>query len=108
MHRGVAEAVDPSCARAVGARERPRDGATHHDGAQTELPDGVLEIRSRFRERGERPEIIEPSLEQSVLLLDHAGWQWIFVINVPIAFLAALAVTLLVPESRSSNRPAID
>ena len=42
------------------------------------------------------------------LLLDHAGWQWIFVINVPIAFLAALAVTLLVPESRSSNRPAID
>ncbi|GAA1600303.1 MULTISPECIES: DHA2 family efflux MFS transporter permease subunit [Kribbella] len=42
------------------------------------------------------------------LLLDHAGWQWIFVINVPIAFLAALAVTLLVPESRSANRPAID
>ena len=42
------------------------------------------------------------------LLLDHAGWQWIFVINVPIAFLAALAVMLLVPESRSSNRPAID
>lgn len=42
------------------------------------------------------------------LLLDHAGWQWIFVINIPIAFLAALAVTLLVPESRSANRPAID
>ncbi|MGW7686024.1 DHA2 family efflux MFS transporter permease subunit [Kribbella sp. NPDC054772] len=42
------------------------------------------------------------------LLLDHAGWQWIFVINVPIAFLAALAVTVLVPESRSANRPAID
>ncbi|MFD7159972.1 DHA2 family efflux MFS transporter permease subunit [Kribbella sp. NPDC059898] len=42
------------------------------------------------------------------LLLDHAGWQWIFLMNVPIAFLAALAVTLLVPESRSSRRPAID
>jgi EmrB/QacA subfamily drug resistance transporter len=42
------------------------------------------------------------------LLLDHAGWQWIFVINIPIAFLAALAVTVLVPESRSAHRPAID
>ncbi|MFI5692245.1 DHA2 family efflux MFS transporter permease subunit [Kribbella sp. NPDC051586] len=42
------------------------------------------------------------------LLLDHAGWQWIFLMNVPIAFVAALAVTLLVPETRSSNRPAID
>ncbi|TDW76400.1 DHA2 family efflux MFS transporter permease subunit [Kribbella pratensis] len=42
------------------------------------------------------------------LLLDHAGWQWIFLMNVPIAFIAALAVTLLVPETRSSNRPAID
>jgi MFS transporter, DHA2 family, multidrug resistance protein len=42
------------------------------------------------------------------LLLDHAGWQWIFFMNVPIALIAALAVTLLVPESRSSRRPAID
>jgi MFS transporter, DHA2 family, multidrug resistance protein len=42
------------------------------------------------------------------LLLDHAGWQWIFFMNVPIALLAALAVTLLVPETRSSRRPAID
>jgi DHA2 family multidrug resistance protein-like MFS transporter len=39
------------------------------------------------------------------LLLDHAGWQWIFFMNVPIA---VLAVTLLVPETRSSRRPAID
>ena len=42
------------------------------------------------------------------LLLDHAGWQWIFFMNVPIALIAALAVTLLVPETRSSRRPAID
>jgi DHA2 family multidrug resistance protein-like MFS transporter len=42
------------------------------------------------------------------LLLDHAGWQWIFLMNVPIALIAALAVTLLVPETRSSTRPAID
>ncbi|WP_371402001.1 DHA2 family efflux MFS transporter permease subunit [Kribbella sp. NBC_00662] len=42
------------------------------------------------------------------LLLDHAGWQWIFLMNVPIAFIAAGAVSLLVPETRSSNRPAID
>jgi DHA2 family multidrug resistance protein-like MFS transporter len=42
------------------------------------------------------------------LLLDHAGWQWIFAMNIPIALLAALAVTLLVPETRSSRPPAID
>jgi EmrB/QacA subfamily drug resistance transporter len=42
------------------------------------------------------------------LLLDHAGWQWIFYLNVPIALIAAVAVSLLVPESRSANRPSID
>ncbi|WP_406055790.1 MFS transporter [Kribbella sp. NBC_00889] len=42
------------------------------------------------------------------LLLDHAGWQWIFYLNVPIALIAAIAVNLLVPETRSSRRPAID
>ncbi|WP_328999416.1 DHA2 family efflux MFS transporter permease subunit [Kribbella sp. NBC_00709] len=42
------------------------------------------------------------------LLLDHTGWQWIFFMNVPIALIAAVAVTLLVPETRSSQRPAID
>jgi len=42
------------------------------------------------------------------LLLDHAGWQWIFLLNVPIALIAAVAVGLLVPESRSANRPSID
>lgn len=42
------------------------------------------------------------------LLLDHAGWQWIFYLNVPIALIAAVAVSLLIPETRSSRRPAID
>ena len=42
------------------------------------------------------------------LLLDHAGWQWIFYLNVPIALIAAVAVSILVPESRSANRPSID
>ncbi|TCC47044.1 DHA2 family efflux MFS transporter permease subunit [Kribbella pittospori] len=42
------------------------------------------------------------------LLLDHAGWQWIFYLNVPIALIAAIAVSLLVPETRSSRRPSID
>jgi DHA2 family multidrug resistance protein-like MFS transporter len=42
------------------------------------------------------------------LLLDHAGWQWIFYLNVPIALIAALAVSLLIPESRSTDRPSID
>ncbi|TCM42663.1 MFS transporter [Kribbella sp. VKM Ac-2568] len=42
------------------------------------------------------------------LLLDHAGWQWIFYLNVPIALIAAVAVSLLVPESRSASRPSID
>ena len=42
------------------------------------------------------------------LLLDHAGWQWIFFLNVPIALIAAVAVRLLIPESRSADRPSID
>ena len=42
------------------------------------------------------------------LLLDHAGWQSIFYLNVPIAVMAAIAVSLLVPESRSTRRPSID
>ncbi|MEU0090122.1 DHA2 family efflux MFS transporter permease subunit [Kribbella sp. NPDC006257] len=42
------------------------------------------------------------------LLLDHAGWHWIFLMNVPIAVIAALAVRLLIPESRSADRPGID
>ena len=41
-------------------------------------------------------------------MLTHVPWGWIFLMNVPVALLALLAVALLVPESRSAERPGID
>ena len=41
-------------------------------------------------------------------ILSNAWWGWIFLVNVPISLLALIAVAVLVPESRSERRPAID
>jgi MFS transporter, DHA2 family, multidrug resistance protein len=41
-------------------------------------------------------------------LLDHFWWGSVFLINVPIVVLALIAVTFLLPESRSERRPGID
>jgi MFS transporter, DHA2 family, multidrug resistance protein len=41
-------------------------------------------------------------------LLDHFWWGSVFLINVPIVALALVAVTFLLPESRSAHRPGID
>jgi MFS transporter, DHA2 family, multidrug resistance protein len=41
-------------------------------------------------------------------LLDHFWWGSVFLINVPVVVLAVLAVTFLMPESRSSTRPGVD
>ena len=41
-------------------------------------------------------------------LLTNFWWGWIFLMNVPVAVLAVVAVVALVPESRSPERPAID
>ena len=41
-------------------------------------------------------------------LLTNAWWGWIFLLNVPIALIGVVAVVVLVPESRSERRPAID
>ena len=41
-------------------------------------------------------------------LLDHLWWGSVFLINVPVVVLAVLAVTFLLPESRSERRPSID
>jgi MFS transporter, DHA2 family, multidrug resistance protein len=41
-------------------------------------------------------------------LLDHFWWGSVFLINVPVVVLALVAVTTLLPESRSSRRPGID
>jgi DHA2 family multidrug resistance protein-like MFS transporter len=41
-------------------------------------------------------------------LLTHYWWGSVFLINVPVIALALLAVTVLMPESRSAQRPRLD
>jgi DHA2 family multidrug resistance protein-like MFS transporter len=41
-------------------------------------------------------------------LLTNAWWGWIFLVNVPVALLAIVAVARLVPESRAAIAPRID
>ena len=41
-------------------------------------------------------------------LLDHFWWGSVFLINVPIVAIALAAVTLWLPESRATKRPALD
>jgi len=41
-------------------------------------------------------------------LLTHSWWGWIFLVNLPVAVLGLVAVAVLVPQSRSPDRPAFD
>jgi EmrB/QacA subfamily drug resistance transporter len=41
-------------------------------------------------------------------LLDHFWWGSVFLINIPVVVLAIVAVAMLLPESRSDRRPALD
>ena len=41
-------------------------------------------------------------------LLTHFWWGWVFLMNVPVAAVGLIAVIALVPESRASERPALD
>jgi EmrB/QacA subfamily drug resistance transporter len=41
-------------------------------------------------------------------LLTHFWWGWVFLMNVPVAAVGLVAVITLVPESRASERPALD
>jgi DHA2 family multidrug resistance protein-like MFS transporter len=41
-------------------------------------------------------------------LLDRFWWGSVFLINVPVVIVAVVVVTLLMPESRSSERPRVD
>ena len=41
-------------------------------------------------------------------LLDHFWWGSVFLINVPVVVLALIAVAILLPESRSEQRPGVD
>ena len=41
-------------------------------------------------------------------LLDHFWWGSVFLINVPVVLIAVTAVILLMPESRSKQRPRVD
>lgn len=41
-------------------------------------------------------------------LLTHYWWGWVFLMNVPVAFIGLVAAFILVPESRAPQRPAVD
>ena len=41
-------------------------------------------------------------------LLTNIWWGWIFLMNIPVAILALVAVSRLVPESRSADAPGLD
>jgi MFS transporter, DHA2 family, multidrug resistance protein len=41
-------------------------------------------------------------------LLTNYWWGWIFLMNVPVALLGIVAVLFMVPESRASEKPALD
>jgi DHA2 family multidrug resistance protein-like MFS transporter len=41
-------------------------------------------------------------------LLTNYWWGWVFLMNVPVAAIGLIAVVALVPESRASQRPALD
>ena len=41
-------------------------------------------------------------------MLSHFWWGWVFLINAPVAALGVLALVMLVPESRSAERPGFD
>jgi EmrB/QacA subfamily drug resistance transporter len=41
-------------------------------------------------------------------LLAHTWWGWVFLMNVPVAAVGLVAALLLVPESRSPDRPKLD
>jgi EmrB/QacA subfamily drug resistance transporter len=42
------------------------------------------------------------------LITDHAGWRWVFYINVPVGAVALPAIWYNLPWSRSDRRPRID
>jgi EmrB/QacA subfamily drug resistance transporter len=41
-------------------------------------------------------------------MLSHFWWGWVFLINAPVAALGVFALVMLVPESRSPERPGFD
>ena len=41
-------------------------------------------------------------------MLSHYWWGWVFLMNVPVALIGMMAILVLLPESRSPNRPGVD
>ncbi len=41
-------------------------------------------------------------------ILTHFWWGWVFLLNVPVSLLGFIAVVILVPETKSQNKPGLD
>jgi EmrB/QacA subfamily drug resistance transporter len=88
-------------------------------GAAFVIPLAMAVLPVLFPDRGERQRALTVWITANFigfplgpivggLLLDTYWWGSVFLINVPVVALALVAVALLLPESRSSQRPRLD
>lgn len=56
------------------------------------------------------PIVLAPMIGPTIggLLLDYAGWRWIFYVNVPIGIAAVILATRLLPRDRTEEAGALD
>jgi MFS family permease len=94
---------------------RPRGAGARRSGGDR---DGALGADVLFAEE-ERPKAVGIWAAANFLalplgpilggwILTHYWWGWVFLLNIPVALVGLVAVLALVPDSRPSQRPALD
>ena len=110
-------ASSAACAYATGVGELdrgPRRARPRRGGHLPAVPLAVIPVlfRPRGTAEGDRADGVgdlhQPSRLGPIVggyLLDHFWWGSVFLINVPVVLVALVAVAVLLPESRSEQRP---